>query len=241
MPLTFAEDTASALPLHVVEAGALEGWAGAQGGTVQTWVKATGFSGGIGEVLLVPDANGAPFLAVAGYGTAAQRARGRFALAAVAEKLPDGVYRLDGDLSAVALEEEALGWLLTGYGFDRYRAQKVSGARLVAPEGVDARRVEIIAAGEALTRDLINTPASDMGPQELEDVARGLATEFGASFDVIEGDDLLSRNFPMIHAVGRASPRAPRLIDMAWGESGPTLIIFRVAARQSVLYPRTTL
>ena len=176
MPLTFAEETASALPLHVVEPGALEGWAGAQGGTVKTWVKATGFSGGIGEVLLVPDANGAPFLAVAGYGTAAQRARGRFALAAVAEKLPDGVYRLDGDLSAVALEEEALGWLLTGYAFDRYRAQKASGARLVAPEGVDARRVEIIAAGEALTRDLINTPASDMGPQELEDVARGLAT-----------------------------------------------------------------
>lgn len=225
MPLTFAEETASALPLHVVEPGALEGWAGAQGGTVKTWVKATGFSGGIGEVLLVPDANGAPFLAVAGYGTAAQRARGRFALAAVAEKLPDGVYRLDGDLSAVALEEEALGWLLTGYAFDRYRAQKASGARLVAPEGVDARRVEIIAAGEALTRDLINTPASDMGPQELEDVARGLATEFGASFDVIAGDDLVSRNFPMIHAVGRASPRAPRLIDMSWGESGPTLTL----------------
>lgn len=225
MPLTFATEPDAALPLHVVEADALDGWLAAQEPSVATWVKAAGFKAGIGEVLLLPDGNGAPVMAVAGYGTAAKRARGRFALAAAAAKLPEGSYRLTGDVSALPLEEEALGWLLAGYAFDRYATRSGAKARLVAPEGVDAPRIEAIAAGEALTRDLINTPASDMGPEELEDAAAGLALEFGAAMEVIRGDDLLEKNFPMIHAVGRASTRAPRLIDMSWGESGPKLTL----------------
>ncbi|MCB1350718.1 MAG: leucyl aminopeptidase family protein, partial [Maritimibacter sp.] len=94
-----------------------------------------------------------------------------------------------------------------------------------APDGIDARRLEAIAAGEALTRDLINTPASDMGPHELEDAAQALAGTFGARVSVTTGDALLTDNFPMIHAVGRASPRAPRLIDMSWGTAGPRLTL----------------
>jgi leucyl aminopeptidase len=82
-----------------------------------------------------------------------------------------------------------------------------------------------MAEGEALTRDLINTPAQDMGPAELEDAARALAERFGARVTVTVGDDLLTANFPMIHAVGRASPRAPRLIDLAWGQTGPRLTL----------------
>ncbi|WP_136636394.1 leucyl aminopeptidase family protein [Pseudooceanicola onchidii] len=225
MPLTFAQDPDAALPLHVIDADALEGWLSGQEAAVQTWVKATGFAAGLGEVTLVPDANGAPVMALAGYGAAARRARGRFTLAAAAAKLPQGDYRLAGDLSGIAVEEEALGWLLSGYAFDRYAPAHGTTARLVAPDGIDAARIEAIAAGEALTRDLINTPASDMGPEDLEDAAAGLATEFGARFDVIRGDDLLAQNFPMIHAVGRASPRAPRLIDFSWGTSGPKLTL----------------
>ncbi|WP_375174372.1 M17 family metallopeptidase [Pseudooceanicola sp.] len=224
MPLTFSTNS-DALPLHVIAADQLEGWIAAQEGTVATWIAAAGFKAALGEVLLVPDANGAPMMALAGYGSAAKRARGRFGLAAAAAKLPEGCYRLAGDLSAVAVEEEALGWLLSGYVFDRYAKTSGARARLVAPEGVDAARLEAIAAGEALTRDLINTPASDMGPEELEDAARGLATEFGAVFDVIRGEALLEQNFPMIHAVGRASDRAPRLIDFTWGETGPKLTL----------------
>jgi len=138
MPLTFATEPDAALPLHVVEADALDGWLAAQEPSVATWVKAAGFKAGIGEVLLLPDGNGAPVMAVAGYGTAAKRARGRFALAAAAAKLPEGSYRLTGDVSALPLEEEALGWLLAGYAFDRYATRSGARARLVAPEGVDA-------------------------------------------------------------------------------------------------------
>lgn len=225
MPLTFARNPEKPLPLHVLGPDTLDRWIADQAGNVATWVKASGFGGGIAETLLISDGNGAPKMALAGHGTAAQRARGRFALAAAAMALPEGSYELAGDLSGIALEEEALGWLLAGYAFDRYRTQPAARAQLVSPDGIDAARIEAIAAGEALTRDLINTPASDMGPEELEDAAAGLATEFGATCDVIRGDDLLSRNFPMIHAVGRASPRAPRLIELGWGETGPKLTL----------------
>ncbi|MEO0381588.1 MAG: leucyl aminopeptidase family protein, partial [Pseudomonadota bacterium] len=123
------------------------------------------------------------------------------------------------------LEVEALGWLLAGYRFDRYKAQSTMGANLIAPAGIDAAQVEAMAQGEALTRTLINTPASDMGPPDLEAAARSLADQFGASLSVIRGDDLLDANFPMIHTVGRAADRAPRLIDMTWGATGPKLTL----------------
>ena len=103
--------------------------------------------------------------------------------------------------------------------------QSKSTARLVAPNGIDARHVETLVAGEMLTRDLINTPAADMGPPDLEQAARNLADQHGASIEVIVGDDLLTQNFPMIHAVGRAADRAPRLIDMHWGSMGPKLTL----------------
>ncbi len=86
-------------------------------------------------------------------------------------------------------------------------------------------RTEAIADGEFLTRDLINTPAGDMGPAELEAASRALATRFGAVCTSIVGEDLVAQNFPMIHAVGRASPRAPRLIDLRWGSQGPLLTL----------------
>ena len=122
-------------------------------------------------------------------------------------------------------ETEALGWLLGGYSFDRYRDQKKTHPMLIAPDGIDAARVEALAAGEALTRDLINTPASDMGPDALEQAAFDLARAFDAQMAVVKGDALLEKNFPMIHAVGRASATPPRLIEMAWGTSGPQLVL----------------
>ena len=96
---------------------------------------------------------------------------------------------------------------------------------MVAPAGVDAARITALAEAEFLTRDLINTPASDMGPEELESAARALADKHDAKMTVITGDALLKANFPMIHTVGRASDRAPRLIDMSWGKSGPKLTL----------------
>ena len=223
-PLAFSSGREGALALHVIGSDQLEEWLKDRSEALRIWVQASGFTAALGRVLMVPGAKGAPEMALAGYGTADTRARGRFHLAAAAAALPEGVYRLEG-LDPARAEEEALGWLLAGYAFDRYREQKGATAQLIAPEGVDAPRLEVIAAGEALTRDLINTPANDMGPDALEAACADLAERHGAKIDVVKGEDLLAQNFPLIHAVGRASDRVPRLIDMAWGHRGPSVTL----------------
>ncbi len=225
MPLSFAPDSDDALPLHLVDSDGYDGWCAAQTPAHQAWLAACDFKPGIGKTALLPGSDGAPVMAVAGFGDAKARARGRFPLAAAAASLPVATYRLATPLPAGNLETEALGWLLTGYRFDRYATQPGEGAKLVCPEGLDAARVETIANAEALTRDLINTPASDMGPDALESACRDLAEAFNARITVTTGEDLLSRNLPMIHAVGRAASAAPRLIDMRWGTSGPQLTL----------------
>ena len=224
MDLTFAPADVAAIPLHVIEQATLDGWLEDQPDVIAAWVRASGFTAGLGTHLLVPDGAGGFAMALAGYGDAARRARGRFHLAAVASALPEGMYRLQG-LSEDRAEEEALGWLLSAYAFDRYKDQSPAKARLVAPDGVDAERLEVIAAGEVLTRDLINTPANDMGPSDLEAACVDLATTFGAQLHVIRGEALLEEGFPLIHTVGRAAADAPRLIDMRWGEAGPKLTL----------------
>ncbi|MBM1815777.1 leucyl aminopeptidase family protein [Pseudosulfitobacter pseudonitzschiae] len=227
MPLTQSTFTRTdtAIPLIVVPEDTCADWLASLDAPAQAWAETTGFAGKIGQALVIPDMDGAVQLAAVGYGSAVDRARGRFHVAAALPKLPAGTYDLRGDLSASALDAEALGWLLASYRFDRYCAQSPARALLIAPEGVDSTRIEAIAAGEALTRDLINTPASDMGPPDLEAAAKQLAEDFGADMTVTVGDDLLTDNFPMIHAVGRAADRAPRLIDMTWGTAGPKLTL----------------
>lgn len=214
-----------ALPLYVIEETALAAFMDGLAPAQRAWATANRFTGALGQVLVLPDASGLPVAAAAGYGSAAARARGRFHLAGAATALPEGTWRLEGLTDARALEEESLGFRLAQYRFDRYKASKPPRARLVTPPPVDAARLDAIAAGEFLTRDLINTPAADMGPAELEADVRTLAARHGASVAVITGDDLQTANFPMIHAVGRASPRAPRLIDLRWGSDGPALTL----------------
>lgn len=189
-----------------------------------TWLRSIGFDGSIGAMALVADPDGAIQTAFVGLGAKGQT-RVRFALAAGAAKLPAGLYALETDLTGPALDEAALGLLLSAYRFDRYKSGPAAKQSFTAPAGVDAQRIEALAAGECLTRDLINTPASDMGPDELEEAAKRLADTHQATCNVIRGDDLLKQNMPLIHAVGRASPRAPRLIDMTWGTTGPTLTL----------------
>jgi leucyl aminopeptidase len=149
-----------------------------------------------------------------------------FVLAAAAEKLPEGDYRLAEPLGARQARSAALGWLLGGYRFDRYKKQKAAQARLHAPEGADVGAVSREADAVFLVRDLVNTPAADMTPADLERVARAVGEEFGASLDCVVGDDLVAGNFPMIHAVGRAAAVAPRLIDLKWGrEDAPKVTL----------------
>ena len=146
-----------------------------------------GFAAKLGEVLCLPGPDGSLRMALAGWGTEAARRRGRFPLAAAAAKLPAGRYALAPGGPAIDAELEALGWLLAGYRFGRYRAATPAAAELVCPEGVDAARVERIAAAAALAQDLINTPARDMGPEALEAAFVALGERHGARVTVTRG------------------------------------------------------
>ena len=225
MSIKFAKDDAASIPLFILDNADLPSWLETQPDNIVTWVRTTGFEAALGEVCLIPDTSGALMMVAVGFGKSADRARGRFHLATAAAKLPAGTYHIQSGLLDTDLEEAALGWLLAGYRFNRYHQKKPNGARLIAPKGVDAARIEAIAAGEVLTRDLINTPASEMGPDGLQAAFLALASEHGAKTQVIAGDDLLEQNLPMIHTVGRASDQAPRLLDMRWGDGGPTLTL----------------
>ena len=224
MTPAFAAPRQDAVPIDLIDADGLPAYRGQLPETQAAWIDATGFAAALGAVCLLPDTQGRIDRVVIGRGTVRDRARTRFAEGAAIAGLPDGVYRLDTGGTA-DLEAVALGYLLGSYSFDRYRAQGGAGARLIAPEGVDAPRAEAIAAGECLTRDLINTPAEDMGPAQLAGAATALAEAFGARCSVIVGEDLLEAGFPLIHTVGRAAARAPRLIEMVWGDAGPTLTL----------------
>jgi len=221
----FAPPSPEALPLHVVSPDSLDGWLERQPGPTAGWVRHAGFAAAPGATLLLPDAEGRPAGALIGRGSEAQRVRSRFDVGAAVATLPEGAWAFGHGLAAEDAAEAGLGYLLACYRFTRYREGPPAAARLVAPAGVDTAQLEAIAAGEWLTRDLINTPASDMGPAELEAAARELAEETGAAISVTTGEALLDANLPMIHAVGRASPRAPRLVDMRWGSDGPTLTL----------------
>ncbi len=225
MTLCFAPPSDPALPLYVLDQSELDGWLSDQPGPVQNWLAANGFSAALGQTLLIPGSEGAPEVALAGYGNAAKRARKRFPLAAAAEALPEGTYRIASGVPADVLEAECFGWLMTGYVFDRYAPNSPAKAKLVAPEGIDTARIETLANAELLIRHLVNTPASDMGPEQLQIAAEVLAEECGARCSVITGDALLEQDFPMIHTVGRAAAQAPRLIELNWGSSGPKLTL----------------
>jgi leucyl aminopeptidase len=191
----------------------------------RNWVDAQGWSAKQGSVLLLPDGRGGISGALLGTGSSDWAAQAPLLLGVLPGALPEGDYRL----AAPAPDPElaALGFLAGSYRFTRYKsADGVKRKRLALPVG--ASKDQVLALAEALYfgRDLINTPANDLGPAELESAARELTTAFGASIKVTEGSGLLADNFPMIHAVGRASDRSPRLIDLRWGsEHAPKVTI----------------
>ncbi|TPK40083.1 leucyl aminopeptidase family protein [Mesorhizobium sp. B2-5-4] len=200
------------LPIHLVARDGLD--AAGLSPSIVAWAKANGFSGEAGRTLVVPDENGVLGGAVFGLGDG----EGALGLGALSKTLPEGDWHFasapaEPELAAVAL---ALG----GYVFTRYGKKPGKALRFELPAGVNAQRVRRIADGVFLTRDLVNTPTNDMGPDDLERAVRVLAGTHKAEVSVIKGGDLLTQNFPMIHAVGRASSDAPRLIDMTWGQQG---------------------
>jgi leucyl aminopeptidase len=147
----------------------------------------------------------------------ADEAKDLFLPGRLAQHLPDGTYRFANAPHDVRLA--ALAIALGSYRFTRYRKADTRAIKLDLPKDVDRADLDRIVEGVTLARDLINTPANDMGPAQLEHAARRLASRHGATINAIVGDELLTQNFPLIHAVGRAAAGAPRLIDMSWGDA----------------------
>jgi leucyl aminopeptidase len=179
----------------------------------RTWLKTQGFAGQPGRHGLLPGKSGE--LARVLYGVAdAEKAGDPFDFAKLARILPDGAYCIEGVLPGAP--NAILGWLLESYRFERYRAPSSPFPRLVCPSDVDRASLLRAAAAHFMVRDLVNTPSADMGPDELEKAVRAVALKHRAKLRVVAGERL-RREFPMIHTVGQASPRKPRLIDFTWG------------------------
>jgi leucyl aminopeptidase len=222
MPVTLvAAPSAHSLPVHLVAKGSLETCPIPD--PAAAWARANGFTGEEGRTLLLPGVDAGVAGALFGLG---DREGGHLPLlaGALARTLPEGDWHF-ADAPADA-DNAALGLLLGGYAFTAYGRKPHRDIRFALPPGADQARAERLAAGVFLARDLINTPANDMGPDALEAAARALAGAHGAEVAVISGDELIARNFPMIHAVGRASLQAPRLVDIRWGrEDAPRVTL----------------
>ncbi|WP_188909994.1 leucyl aminopeptidase family protein [Aureimonas endophytica] len=186
----------------------------------RAWAEACRFKAGAGEVLLVPEGGGvgAALLGLGKRGTASPATS--LLAGALGKALPAGAWRLaEGHPLDAGLAR--LAFALGAYRFDRYKAEEEPPtATLEGEGGAQADIAALLAGSIRLARDLINTPANDLLPDGMEHAARTLAAEFGADVAVTVGDALLAANFPMIHAVGRASAVAPRLIDLSWGDPG---------------------
>ena len=207
-----AEASRRSLPIHVVAKDRLAD--AALDGATAAWAEANGFSGEAGRVLVVPGKNGALGGALFGLGHG-DDAFGALGFGALARNLPEGDWHFASKIDDPGVA--AIGLRLGSYQFTRYGKKPGKALRVALPGGADAAHVERVCDAVFLTRDLINTPTNDMGPDALEQAVRILAAKHRAEVSVIKGDALLERNFPMIHAVGRASAEAPRLIDMLWG------------------------
>ena len=218
----------AALPLWLVSETALETWLAAQPPPIVQWSGECGFKAERHRVLLLPDANGKISAAALGLGRLVDlRELSLWHVAGLTDRLPPGDFRCATELPAAAATQFALGFLYGQYRFERYRhppaALRV--ARLVAPANCDVAHVECAYRALTWARDLINTPASDLGPRELAVEVVNLAKQFSAKHRVVEGAQLLEQNFPMIHAVGRASSRPPCLADLSWGSRGPRITL----------------
>ena len=177
------------------------------------WAKVNGFSGSSGQHCIIPNDKGGIACVLfglgSGVGTGKSMAHGK-----LARLLPKGNYKLEGDATSPELAE--LAWALGGYSYDRYRKRKHETPKLVVKTNSGAKR---LAEGSFIARDLINTPANDMGPDALEKAFRKVGKTHAAKVSVIKGESLLKKGFPMVHAVGRASAEAPRVLDMKWGKA----------------------
>lgn len=202
------DEANAARPVRVVTQGQ------ALTGRQAAWAEANGFTGKAGQLLILPGEDGAALEALFGAGEAFEPMTAR----SLPTRLPAGDWRLDG-VEGEAAQQAALAFVLGGYLFDRYKARPERGrARLAAPAGLDLTEALNIAAAAALAREMVDTPAADMGPLQIETIAREIAQSAGATLTVTTGDALLDASYPAVHAVGRAAAphRAPRVLEIGW-------------------------
>jgi leucyl aminopeptidase len=216
MTSVFKTSAASAIPISFVTKSSWDAVRETLPPLQARFATASGFAGKPGAYLALPAADGAIAHVLFGLEDDGAKSRDLFRPGSLPGLLPAGTYRFANQPHDARLA--ALAFALGLYRFSRYRKADSADIRLVPPDGVDAAEIARIADAAMLARDLVNTPSNDMGPEELATAAQKLADEFGASFRCIVGDDLKTQNFPLIHAVGMASPRAPRLIDVTWGD-----------------------
>lgn len=224
----FTRPDAEAVPIHCLSRDAWTAMGEGRGGPdargdgpgddLVRLARALGFEGKPDQPALLPRPDGSLAAVLFGVEPASSRLHDPLQPGRLATLVPAGTYRFAGP-TLPRPDLAALSWLLSSYRFTRYRSAAPAAPLLIAPAGVDAPRLERIARGMALTRDLVNTPANDMGPDALEAAALDLARRHGATARTVRGE-VLEREFPLIHAVGRAAHEAPRLVDLAWGPEG---------------------
>ncbi|WP_223621731.1 leucyl aminopeptidase family protein [Lysobacter sp. ESA13C] len=214
LPLGFTDDASDALPLVLVSRASLKTWRETLADSAVAWLDAQGFDGTPGSAVVVPGGDGCIAAGVLGVGDPLDP----YSYGHAPFALPARTWRIEGQHDAATLDALRLGWGIGSYRFSRYKAPPRAPAQLLVdapPEGGD--EVFDLVAASWRVRDLINTPTEHMGPAELEAIAREIAARHGADIEVVTGDELIAQNFPAIHAVGRASHRAPRLIALRWG------------------------
>ncbi|MEZ0259488.1 MAG: M17 family metallopeptidase [Alphaproteobacteria bacterium] len=219
-----AKKTAKAIPITPVSADDFGDWLKKQDKKTQAWVKNAGYTGASGSVLSLPDDKGNVTRVLFGAG----KDDSIYTYADLPGKLPkaDAGYYIDKKMDKARATQVALGWALGSYQFSQYKSgKKKEFAQLVWPDKADKKGVKAMAEATFLVRDLVNMPANDLGPEELADAAEKLVKAFNkASIKIIEGKDLLKKNYPAIYEVGKGSPRAPRLIDIRWGKEKHPLV-----------------
>ena len=207
----------AAIPIRLVTSAEAEAAVEALPSPLRAQARLAKFKGKAGEAVALAGETG-PVLALAGLG-----AGGAMPLRALPTRLSAALYAFEPRQDGPALADAALAFALGAYRFDRYRKERgEAGPRLAAPAGVDLDELRAVSHACALARDMINTPAADMGARQIETIAREVAEAFGAEISVVVGDDLIAANYPAVHAVGRAATaeRAPRMIEITWGEPG---------------------
>ncbi|MEM9371333.1 MAG: leucyl aminopeptidase family protein, partial [Pseudomonadota bacterium] len=214
----------SPTPIYFVAPDDVETVTAELGPVAASWIRTSAYRADAGSHLMLPDASGGLSAVLIGTGDPKSRERKRFFAADFARAAPEGSYRIETELAPDIALREAIGWHLGQYRFTSYKGKDRVFRALETPAGIDTDDLNTVVAGSVLARDLINTPANDMGPDDLEQAVRNLAAAFDAEVSVVTGDDLLSQNFPLVHTVGRAAARAPRLIELTWGR-GPEIAL----------------